>query len=69
MLFLDAWSAFDTVVIEYLVRFLFLAGVQGDALLYLNQRLINRKTYVDWDKTLMGPIIDEHGRRCGPLLQ
>ena len=67
MLFLDAWSAFDTVVIEYLVRFLFLAGVQGDVLLYLNQRLINRKTYVDWDKTLMGPIFDEHGVEQGGI--
>ena len=65
LLFLDAKSAFDTVVTEFLVRYLYLSGVDGDALLLLNQRLVNRKTYVDWDRTIMGPIVDEHGVEQG----
>ena len=35
------------------------------ALLLLNKRLVNRKTYVDWNKTIMGPIADEHGLEQG----
>ena len=65
LLFLDAMSAFDIVVIEYMVRFLYLSGVDGDALLFLNQRLTNRKTYLDWNQVLMGPISDEHGVEQG----
>ena len=55
------------MVTEYLVRSLYLAGVEGDALLYLNHRLKNRKTYVDWDRTIMGPILDEHGVEQGGI--
>ena len=47
LLFLDAKSAFDRVVTEYLVRNLYLAGVDGDALLLMNNRLSNRKTFCD----------------------
>ena len=65
LLFLDAQSAFDKVVIEYLVRNLFTAGVDGDALVFLDHRLSNRKTYCDWNQTLMGPIYDEHGEEQG----
>ena len=65
LLFLDAQSAFDKVVIEYLVRNLYLAGVDGDSLVFLNHRLSNRKTYCDWNQTLMGPIYDEHGEEQG----
>ena len=67
LLFLDARSAFDTVVIELLVRNLYLAGVDGDALTYINDRLTNRKTYCDWDKHIMGPILDEHGVEQGNI--
>ena len=38
----------------------------GYALTYLNNRLTNQLTYVDWNKTLMmGPIVDEHGVEQG----
>ena len=67
LLFLDARSAFDTVVTEFLVRYLFLAGVEGDALLLLNNRLTNRKTYLDWNQTIMGPILDEQGVEQGGI--
>ena len=65
LLFLDAKSAFDTVVTEFLFRYLYLAGIEGDALLLLKNRLMNRQTYLDWDKTIMGPIFDEHGVEQG----
>ena len=36
LLFLDARSAFDTVVVEFLVRNLFFTGMKGHSLLYVN---------------------------------
>ena len=30
----------------------------GHGLIYLDNRLKNRKTFVEWDKILMGPIHD-----------
>ena len=65
LLFLDAKSAFDTVVPEILVRNLYKSGTDGDTLTYLNHRITSRKTYVEWDNTLMGPIVDEHGLEQG----
>ena len=53
-LFLDAKSAFDRTTNEILVRNLYLAGTRDKRLLYLNNRLQNRKTYCEYDKTLMG---------------
>ena len=41
--------------------------MEGDALLLLNNRLANRRTYLDWNKTIMGPIIDEHGVEQGGI--
>ena len=67
LLFLDARSAFDTVVTEFLVRNLYLAGVDGNSLIYINDRLSNRKTYCDWDKVIMGPIFDEQGTEQGGI--
>ena len=64
-LFLDAKSAFDRVLKEILVRKLFLAGTDGHALLYLDQRLKNRKTFCEFDKKLMGPILDNKGLEQG----
>ena len=65
LLFLDARSAFDTVVISFLIRNLYFAGMNGNSLLFMNNRLSNRITYCDWDKELMGPIKDEHGMEQG----
>ena len=65
LLFLDARSAFDTVVISFLVRNLYFSGMSGDSLLYLNNRLSNRVTYVDWNKEIMGPIKDQPGLEQG----
>ena len=67
LLFLDAKSAFDLIVTEYLVRNLYTSGVSGDALLFFNHRLCNRRTFCEWDKTIMGPIHDQHGTEQGGI--
>ena len=65
VLLLDAKSAFDKVVRECAVRNAYLAGTTDQALLYLNSRLENRKTFVEWEKVLMGPIVDKLGVEQG----
>ena len=65
ILFLDAKSAFDSVVISFLIRTLFFSGMHGNSLHYVNNRLNNRLTYCDWDKILMGPIYDQQGLEQG----
>ena len=65
LLFLDAKSAFDTVVTQFLIRNLYLTGMNGTSLIYFDNRLKNRTTFCEWDKVLMGPIDDEHGLEQG----
>ena len=65
ILYLDAKSAFDRVIREILVRNLFFTGTSGKELLYIDKRLENRKTFAEWDKVLMGPIIDKLGVEQG----
>ena len=65
LLFLDAKSAFDVVIPELLIRNMFLAGMDGNSILLMNQRLRNRHTYIDWNRTIMGPILDDHGLEQG----
>ena len=65
LLFLDARSAFDTVVIEFLIRNLYNTGQTGNSLHYLMNRLANRVTYCGWGGEIMGPIHDQHGLEQG----
>ena len=65
VLYLDAQSAFDVVLHELLIRNLHFCGTTGQSLLYINNRLENRQTYVEWDGSLMGPINDECGLEQG----
>ena len=65
ILYLDAKSAFDVVLKELLVKNLYHTGTRGELLLYLDQRLGNRQTYLDWNGTLMGPIRDQQGLEQG----
>ena len=65
LLFLDAKSAYDTVKPERLIKNMYTAGMDGNTIVYMNQRLINRLTFLEWDKNLMGPIMDEHGLEQG----
>ena len=66
-IFLDAKSAFDKVLREILIRNLFVAGTDGHQLLYLDQRLKNRKTFCEYDRQLMGPIEDNKGLEQGAV--
>ena len=67
LLFMDARSAFDKVVPELLIRNLYKAGMDGNTINLINNRLKNRLTYIDWDKNIMGPIRDEHGVEQGGI--
>ena len=64
-LYLDAESAFDVVLTELLIKNLFHCNTVGHALLYLNNRFQNRKTFVDWCGQIMGPIDDQRGLEQG----
>ena len=64
-LLLDAKSAYDKVVKECAVKNAYLAGSKGHGLLYIDARLGNRKTFIEWDKVLMGPIEDTLGVEQG----
>ena len=68
VLMLDAKSAFDKVLPENIIKNAFIAGSRGQGLIYLADRLKNRKTYVEWDKHLMGPIHDTLGVEQGGCL-
>ena len=65
VLLLDAKSAFDKVIRECAVRNAYLAGTADQGLLYIDSRLKNRKTYIEWNKVLMGPIDDTIGVEQG----
>ena len=65
ILFLDARSAFDRVMPELLIRSLYLAGMDGNSINYINNRLTNRITFIDWDRSILGPIKDELGLEQG----
>ena len=64
-LLLDAKSAFDRALREILIRRTYLEGTTGHALLYLDKRLENRSTIIEWDKCHMGPIHDQQGVEQG----
>ena len=67
LLFLDAMSAYDTVMPKLLIKNMYLAGMEGNSLTSMNHRFTNRQTYVDWAGNLMGPIHDEHGLEQGNI--
>ena len=65
MLLLDALSAFNRVVIEHAVRCAYLAGTVDEGLLYLDNRLRSRRTFIEWESELLGPICDTMGVEQG----
>ena len=65
VLYLDAASAFDVVQKELLIKSLYSVQELDQSFLYLNNRLSNRQTFVDWNGNLMGPIRDEQGLEQG----
>ena len=68
VLLLDAQSAFDRILRELCIRAAFLAGSHGQGLIFLDNRLKNRITFVEWAKVLMGPIDDKLGVEQGGIL-
>ena len=67
VLFLDKKAAFDSVLKEHVINAAFSAsGHHGDpSLSYLATRLDNRRTYLEHDKVMMGPIQDKRGVEQG----
>ena len=65
VIYLDAQSAFDLALKEFIVNNLYHYGVQDQGLLAIDQRLKNRMTICQWNKTMMGPIKDECGVEQG----
>ena len=66
-LFVDARSAFDLTIREITVRKLFLIGTTGQKLTYIDNRLKCRKTIMEWDRKVLGPIADELGYEQGGI--
>ena len=66
-LFLDARSAFDLTIRQLLIRKLHSLGTTGQRLVYLDNRLKCRKTFMEWDRRTFGPIHDELGFEQGGI--
>ena len=66
-MFLDARSAFDLTIRELIVRKLHLLGTSGHRLLYIDNRLRYRRTFLEWDHRVLGPITDELGFEQGGI--
>ena len=64
-LYLDARSAFDKVIFSILCRCLYLDGTRDQNLGFIIRRLENIITFCEWDREIMGPIIDELGVEQG----
>ena len=67
VLFLDAKSAFDVVLKELLIKNLYHCNTTGQSLVYFNNRLENRETFIEWDGKIVGPIFDESGLEQGGI--
>ena len=67
VLYLDAKSAFDVILREILIKNLYSIQNIDQSLLYINNRLEHRSTFVDWNGVLMGPIDDERGLEQGGI--
>ena len=66
VLYLDAKSAFDVVRKEPLLRNLYnLQGEPDNLIIHVSNRISHRKTVLDWDTQIMGPIEDELGLEQG----
>jgi hypothetical protein len=67
LLLLDAKSAFDLIPKENIIVNAFKAGTCDQGLIYLNSRLASRLTFCEWNKELMGPILDLLGVEQGGI--
>ena len=64
-LYLDAKSAFDVVIRQLLIKNLYFCGTSLASVAYIDNRLKYRNTYIDWEKTILGPVFDEKGLEQG----
>ena len=64
---LDAQSAFDRCLRQILVCELYKAGMKGEAVELVDNRLSNRSTVYEWNKQLLGPAVDETGFEQGGI--
>ena len=67
VLFLDARAAFDRTIGMILIRDLFFTGTDDQRLLYINNRLHKRQTFCEFNRQLMGPILDTRGLEQGGI--
>ena len=67
VLLLDAQSAFDRCLRQILCGELYKAGVPGSAILFMDNRLANRRTVYEWDGQKMGPAVDKTGFEQGGI--
>ena len=67
LLVLDAQSAFDRCLRQILCCELFKAGLNGDALILINNRLSNRSTVYQWEGEMLGPAQDITGFEQGGI--
>ena len=58
VLLLDAKSAFDIVIRQNAIVEAFKAGTTDQGLIYINNRMEQRRTFPQWETSLMGPIND-----------
>ena len=66
ILYLDAQSAFDVVLREMLIKNLYFScNTSGQSLHYISNRLGYRRTFIEWEGNMMGPIDDEAGLEQG----
>lgn len=68
VLLLDAKSAFDIVIRQNAIVEAFKAGTTDQGLIYINNRMEQRRTFPQWETSLMGPINDQRGLEQGAVL-
>ena len=64
-LYIDAQSAYDVVLKELMIKNLFHCNTVGHSLLYIDNRLGYRETFIEWDGQTMGPIKDQRSLEQG----
>ena len=67
LLVLDAQSAFDRCLKEVLCTKFYAAGICDNSVNVVMNRLANRSTIYEWDKTTMGPANDQTGFEQGGI--
>ena len=67
VLFLDVKSAFDVVIRQNVIVDAYKAGARDHGLIYFDNRMKNRRTFPQWETTLLGPIEDKRRLEQGAV--